>query len=257
MWMLPASISRMARTAPATSRGEDAGGQAEGGAVGLGDGRLPVVGLADRDGRAEQLVLAERGRRVDVGDHRRGDHGAVPLAAGEDARPGLGGRGDRLLDPLAPRRWRSPCPSWCPATTGRRCGWPSPSGTSASRKSPLIAGCAITRCTEMQTWPALAKPPAATALDASSRSASGMITTGQDAPSSSDSFLTPARAGDALADAGRAGERHLPHPRVGHEQRRRARRPGRSAPTARPRAARRRRSTPPAPARSAGWCGPA
>ena len=67
-------------------------------------------------------------------------------------------------------------------------------GTSASRKSPLIAGCAITRCTEMQTWPALAKPPRATALDASSRSASGMITTGQDAPSSSDSFFTPARA---------------------------------------------------------------
>ena len=67
-------------------------------------------------------------------------------------------------------------------------------GTSASRKSPLIAGCVMTRCTEMQTWPALAKPPRATALDASSRSASGMITTGQDAPSSSDSFLTPARA---------------------------------------------------------------
>ena len=67
-------------------------------------------------------------------------------------------------------------------------------GTSASRKSPLIAGWAMTRCTEMHTWPALAKPPIATALEASSRSASGMITTGQEAPSSSDSFLTPARA---------------------------------------------------------------
>src|SRR4029453_7786009 len=39
--------------------GEDAGGQAVAGAVGLGDGRLPVLGRADGDGRAEQLVLAE------------------------------------------------------------------------------------------------------------------------------------------------------------------------------------------------------
>src|SRR4051812_22672788 len=45
----------------------------------------------------------------------------------------------------------------------------------------------------MQTWPALANPPAATALEANSRSASGMITTGQEAPSSNDSFFTPAR----------------------------------------------------------------
>ena len=28
-------------------------------------------------------------------------------------------------------------------------------GTSASRKSPWTAGCVMTRCTEMQTWPAL------------------------------------------------------------------------------------------------------
>ena len=48
--------------------------------------------------------------------------------------------------------------------------------------SPLLAGWVITRCTEMQTCPALANPPAATAAEASSRSASGMMITGQDAP---------------------------------------------------------------------------
>src|SRR3954452_12598950 len=41
-------------------RSEDPGGEAERGAVGLGDGRLPVLGLAHRDRRTEQLLLAER-----------------------------------------------------------------------------------------------------------------------------------------------------------------------------------------------------
>src|SRR3954447_14196769 len=41
-------------------RREDAGGETEGGAVGLGDGRLPVLGLAHRDRRTEEFVLAER-----------------------------------------------------------------------------------------------------------------------------------------------------------------------------------------------------
>ena len=50
----------------------------------------------------------------------------------------------------------------------------------------------MTRCTETHTWPAFAYPPAATAPDASSRSASGRTITGQEAPSSSESFLTPA-----------------------------------------------------------------
>ena len=65
-------------------------------------------------------------------------------------------------------------------------------GTRASRKSPLIAGWVMTRCTEMQTWPALTKPPRAIAAAAASMSASGSTTTGHDAPSSSESFLTPA-----------------------------------------------------------------
>jgi hypothetical protein len=50
----------------------------------------------------------------------------------------------------------------------------------------------MTRCTETHTWPAFAYPPAATALDANSTSASGRTITGQEAPSSSESFLTPA-----------------------------------------------------------------
>ena len=50
----------------------------------------------------------------------------------------------------------------------------------------------MTRWTEMHTWPALTYPPSATALAARSRSASGSTITGQEAPSSSDSFLTPA-----------------------------------------------------------------
>src|SRR3954452_9573730 len=41
-------------------RSEDPGGEAEGGAVGLGDGRLPVLGLAHRDRGTEEFVLAER-----------------------------------------------------------------------------------------------------------------------------------------------------------------------------------------------------
>src|SRR3954463_9071883 len=41
-------------------RSENAGGQAECGAVRLGDGRLPVLGGADCHGRAEELVLTER-----------------------------------------------------------------------------------------------------------------------------------------------------------------------------------------------------
>jgi len=50
----------------------------------------------------------------------------------------------------------------------------------------------MTRCTEMQTWPAFTYPPATTALAASSMSASGSTTTGQEEPSSRDSFLIPA-----------------------------------------------------------------
>ena len=48
-------------------------------AVGLRDRALPVVGDRDRHRRAEQLVLAERRRRIDVGDHRRRHHRAVAL----------------------------------------------------------------------------------------------------------------------------------------------------------------------------------
>src|SRR3954447_12756900 len=40
-------------------RRKDAGGEAERGAVRLGDGRLPVLGRADCHGRAEELVLTE------------------------------------------------------------------------------------------------------------------------------------------------------------------------------------------------------
>src|SRR4051794_37541012 len=174
-------------------RREDPGGEAERGAVGLGDGRLPVLGLAHRDRRPEQLLLAERRRRVDVGDHRRGDDGAVALTTGQDARPGLG---DAAIH--SSTRSASAVVIRVPIVVSGEDGSPIriafTFGTSASRKSLLIAGGAMTRCTEMQTWPALAKPPAATALDARSRSASGIITTGQEAPSSSDSFLTPARA---------------------------------------------------------------
>ena len=64
--------------------------------------------------------------------------------------------------------------------------------TSASRKSVAIEGCVITRCTEMHTWPALTYPPIATAAAAASTSASGRTTTGHEAPSSRDSFFTPA-----------------------------------------------------------------
>src|SRR3954453_21823922 len=44
---------------PCEVGGEDPGGETERGAVGLGEGGLPVVVLTDRDGRAEQLFLAE------------------------------------------------------------------------------------------------------------------------------------------------------------------------------------------------------
>ena len=100
MWMLPGVDLPDPADRAREVGGEDPGGQTEGGAVGLRDRRLPVVGLAHRDRRPEQLVLTERRRRVDVRDHRRGDHRAVPLAPGQDPRPRLRRRGDRLLDPL-------------------------------------------------------------------------------------------------------------------------------------------------------------
>ena len=102
MWMLPASISRIARIAPARSEVKIPAARPKAVPLAWAMADSQSSALLDRDRRAEQLVLAERRRRVDVGDHRRGDHGAVALAAGQDARPGLRGRGDRLLDPLAP-----------------------------------------------------------------------------------------------------------------------------------------------------------
>src|SRR6266540_4180103 len=83
---------------PADVAGEDARRQAVRGAVGLCDRRWPVFRGADRHRRSEQLILAQRRGRVDVGDHRRRDARAVTVAAGE--QPGAAGdrRGDGRAD---------------------------------------------------------------------------------------------------------------------------------------------------------------
>ena len=91
-------------------------------------------------------------------------------------------------------------------------------GTSASRKSPAIFGWVITRCTEMHTCPAFTNPPRATAAAAASMSASGSTTTGQEAPSSRESFFTPARWVMRVPVSGRSGERDLVHPWVADQR---------------------------------------
>src|SRR5260370_1042147 len=60
----PGADLRGAPPGPCHIWGEDAGAQAIGSAVGLRDGAFPIVGRADRHGRAEQLLLAKRRPRV-------------------------------------------------------------------------------------------------------------------------------------------------------------------------------------------------
>src|SRR6185312_11197144 len=80
--------------------GEDAGAEPVGRAVGLRDRVLEVLGRADRDGRAEQFLLAERRPGVDPGDHRRGHDRAVALAAGQQLGSLGYGAADGSLDPF-------------------------------------------------------------------------------------------------------------------------------------------------------------
>ena len=87
MCTLPASISRIARTAPATSRVKMPAESPYGVPFACAIAASQSAARAHRDRRAEQLLLVQRGRRVDVGDDRRGDHGALAGAADEHPRP--------------------------------------------------------------------------------------------------------------------------------------------------------------------------
>src|SRR6266496_567217 len=79
---------------------EDARAEPVGGAVGLRDRALEVLGRADRDGRAEQLLPAEGRPGIYPRDHGRGDDGAVAPAARQQLGSLVYGAADGFLDPL-------------------------------------------------------------------------------------------------------------------------------------------------------------
>src|SRR5918998_562198 len=85
MWMLPASISRIPWIAPARSE------------VKMPAARPKAVPLAWAMAACQSLALLTATAGPNSSSWL---NGAAALAAGEDAGPGLGGRGDRLLDPL-------------------------------------------------------------------------------------------------------------------------------------------------------------
>ena len=80
--------------------GEDAGGEAKAGVVGLGDGVVDVVKGADCHGGAEQLFPRNQHLWTSVGHYGCGVHGALASAAGDDPRALAHGLGDPALDPL-------------------------------------------------------------------------------------------------------------------------------------------------------------
>ena len=185
-----ASISRIARTAPATSPVKIPAHEPVGGAVRLGDRRLPVGRRAHRDGGPEQLLLVsgDAGRRR---DDRRRDHRARRGAAGQHAALRRGRVVDRCLAPAPPRcsliraptrlSWRRGSPIRIALTWHEGVEEVAAHGRMGDHALHRNAHLARVRVA-----------PAATAAAATSRSVSGRITTGHDAPSSSDSFLTPA-----------------------------------------------------------------
>src|SRR6478736_879768 len=191
--MLPASICRIACTAPATS------------AVKMPAPRpysisLAIAIAAAMSGAADTATPGPNNSSCENGDRGSTAATTAGLTTAPSRSPPVS-----TFAPDWPATWIAEAtriasaseisePSRVASSAGSPMAMASTLGTRASRKSPSTRSSTITRCTEIHTCPALMKPPAATAEVATSISASGNTITGHAAPNSNDNFLIPATA---------------------------------------------------------------
>src|SRR6266508_5643815 len=153
MWMLPASISRIARTAPATSEVKTPAARPYAVPLACAIAAAPAAVLTVTAGPNSSCWLSG-----EAGSTSATTVGATKLPS---RSPPVRTRAPPSAAVKMARRTRSASavlisvPIPVSGEDGSPVRMASTLGTRASRKSPLIAGWAMTRCTEMHTWPAL------------------------------------------------------------------------------------------------------